>query len=215
MTTCKRCGKKLYKNDYCASCQRELTYKCVREYLKEHPSEKHTATDWIESDLFTVELRKKRHSEKRARQTNYNIGVGLRSVVRNAITSKSEKNKNVYKELIGCTPNELKVHIESQFKNGMSWTNYGVGGWQVDHIIPCVYYDLFDIEEQKRCFHYSNLQPMWAVENFDKNASVGLEFGTEMELKKFMDCHKLPASAKVRARLKGRKVIYSLAFKVH
>src|SRR5690625_5779818 len=58
-------------------------------------------------------------------------------------------------ELIGCTVPELVEHLESQFEDGMSWENYGE--WHVDHIKPCAMFDFTKEEQQKECFHYSNL----------------------------------------------------------
>lgn len=68
--------------------------------------------------------------------------------------------------LLGCTGEEFKHHLESKFQPGMSWEN--MSGWHIDHIRPCVSFDLTDLEEQKRCFHFSNLQPLWALENQKK-----------------------------------------------
>jgi len=50
----------------------------------------------------------------------------------------------------------------------MSWLNYGIGGWEIDHIKPCCHFDLSKPEEQEKCFHYSNLRPLWATENRSK-----------------------------------------------
>ena len=61
--------------------------------------------------------------------------------------------------LTGCTEPELFSHLEAKFTGGMSWHNYGTQ-WEVDHIKPCALFDLTNPEEQKRCFHFSNLQPM-------------------------------------------------------
>ena len=49
----------------------------------------------------------------------------------------------------------------------MSWNNYGK--WHVDHIRPCIDFDLSKPEEQQKCFHYTNLQPLWAEENMRKH----------------------------------------------
>ena len=69
-------------------------------------------------------------------------------------------------ELVGCSIDELKKHLEIKFKKGMSWNNYGK--WHVDHVVPVDFFDLTKIEEQKKCFHYSNLQPLWAQDNLKK-----------------------------------------------
>lgn len=72
-------------------------------------------------------------------------------------------------EFIGCSMTQLKSHLSSQFKDGMSWDNYGRKGWHIDHIIPCYSFDLIDPNEQKKCFHYTNLQPLWWLDNCRKN----------------------------------------------
>ena len=72
-------------------------------------------------------------------------------------------------ELLGCSIAEARIHIESQFLDGMSWEN--VGDWHIDHRRPCASFDLALESNQKMCFHYTNLQPMWASENISKGAS--------------------------------------------
>lgn len=79
-------------------------------------------------------------------------------------TSKSKRTH----ELIGCTITELRTHIEKQFKPGITWDNWTKYGWHIDHIKPCDSFDLTDIEQQKVCFHYTNLQPLWCKENWSK-----------------------------------------------
>ena len=74
------------------------------------------------------------------------------------------------RDLIGCPLDFLKAHIERQFTVGMTWDNYGRGNgkWSIDHIIPCDLWDLTREDQQKQCFHYTNLQPMWHPENCGK-----------------------------------------------
>lgn len=81
-------------------------------------------------------------------------------------TRKSDKTFN----LVGCTPQELKVWLEAKFKPGMSWENRSE--WHVDHIKPCALFDLINPEQQKLCFHYTNLQPLWASENLSKGSRI-------------------------------------------
>lgn len=61
-----------------------------------------------------------------------------------------------------------------QFEPGMTWDNLGKGEgkWQIDHIIPCSYFDLTKEENQRICFNYRNLQPLWAKDNLEKSNSV-------------------------------------------
>lgn len=73
-------------------------------------------------------------------------------------------------KLLGCTIEELKTHIENQFQPGMTWENWSYYGWHIDHIRPCTSFNLTDPIQQKQCFHYSNLQPLWSEENLLKNS---------------------------------------------
>lgn len=71
-------------------------------------------------------------------------------------------------DLLGCTGAEAVAHLEKQFKPGMLWTNRSE--WHVDHRKPLASFDLTNPEQQRRAFHYSNLQPLWASENRHKGA---------------------------------------------
>lgn len=62
------------------------------------------------------------------------------------------------------------VHLESQFEPGMTWENRRK--WHIDHIIPCAAFDLTDTEQQRACFHYTNLRPLWASENISKGTKI-------------------------------------------
>lgn len=70
-------------------------------------------------------------------------------------------------ELIGCSIEQLLEHLESQFQDGMTWDNYGE--WHIDHIKPCAMFDFTKEEDQRECFHYTNLQPLWAEDNLRKS----------------------------------------------
>ena len=70
--------------------------------------------------------------------------------------------------LLQCSLANLKIHIESKFQDGMSWDNYGYTGWHVDHIIPLS--SANSLEELEKLSHYTNLQPLWAVDNMIKGA---------------------------------------------
>ena len=65
-------------------------------------------------------------------------------------------------KLLGCSSEQLKTYLESKFLPTMTWENYGKL-WHVDHILPCSKFNLKNEEQQKICFHYTNLQPLFAV----------------------------------------------------
>lgn len=74
------------------------------------------------------------------------------------------------KDLIGCSWDQLKKHLEEQFKDGMSWENWSKTGWHIDHIIPLS--SANTLEEIERLCHYTNLQPLWAEDNLKKGAKL-------------------------------------------
>lgn len=74
-------------------------------------------------------------------------------------------------ELIGCSIEQFKQHLELQFRNGMSWSNHGKV-WEIDHIKPCSSFDLTDVEQQMQCFNYINTQPLTVSENRSKKNKI-------------------------------------------
>jgi hypothetical protein len=101
---------------------------------------------------------------------NAKLALILRKRLCNAITYKGRvKSASI---LIGCEISFLKQYLESKFQEGMTWKNHGVHGWHIDHIIPCASFDLSKEEEQRKCFHYTNLQPLWAKDNMSKGAKL-------------------------------------------
>lgn len=84
---------------------------------------------------------------------------------------KKGYGKKAYKtlDLLGCDWTSLRDHLEKQFRDGMSWDNYGINGWHIDHIKPCDSFDLTDPKQQKECWNWRNLQPLWWWENLKKS----------------------------------------------
>lgn len=92
----------------------------------------------------------------------------LRTRTRIALKRNVKSHKGFV--LLGCTIEELKTYLENKFQTGMNWAN--LGDWHIDHILPCSSFDLSRAEEQARCFHYSNLQPLWARDNLMKGSRL-------------------------------------------
>ena len=116
--------------------------------------------------------------EKR-KNLNHKMKAVLRCRVKAAISRITIQNfKYKYSssvKLLGASIPDVVKHLEKQFKPGMTWENYGKDGWHIDHIRPCASFDLSKLEEQKKCFHYTNLQPLWAMENISKGAKYEME----------------------------------------
>jgi hypothetical protein len=102
------------------------------------------------------------------------IGDKLRARISSIIKAKSKdvkvsKGGSAVKDL-GCSLEELMSHLESKFTKGMNWDNYGE--WHIDHIMPLSIYDLTNELEFKKAVHYSNLQPLWAIDNLRKSNKI-------------------------------------------
>jgi hypothetical protein len=91
----------------------------------------------------------------------------MRTRIWDALKNYSEKKKKHTIEYLGCDTETLREHLEKQFTVGMNWGNQGE--WHIDHRRPCASFDLETEEEKNKCFHYTNLQPMWGTENSSKN----------------------------------------------
>jgi hypothetical protein len=104
------------------------------------------------------------------RKMREDIQFRFRERMRLRIIKLLKGTKKSYKtiELLGCTIRDARKHIEQQFRDGMTWNNWAFTGWHIDHIIPISSFDLTDPEQQKKCFHYTNLQPLWWWENLAK-----------------------------------------------
>jgi hypothetical protein len=122
-------------------------------------------------DKIRIYIRNKRKTD-----LNFRLSDNLRKRVRKVLNGKSKSKKTM--DLIGCSVDFLKKHLENQFQPGMSWNNYGNPNgdhsecWHIDHILPCASFDLSDPKQQQKCFHYSNLQPLWAEDNMSKGAKI-------------------------------------------
>ncbi len=106
---------------------------------------------------------------RRAVDAGFRLAGRLRTRVRCALKRQGGVKSQRTLELIGCSVAHLRGWIEPQFKKGMSWSN--MGRWHLDHIRPCASFDLTNSEQQRVCFNWKNLQPLWARDNQMKCAS--------------------------------------------
>lgn len=113
--------------------------------------------------------KQKNEYTKKKKQENIGFKILCNLRVRIYDVLKGRTKSDTTKKLTGCSIEFLKKHLESQFKKGMNWSNYGKGGWNIDHIRPCASFDLTKPSEQRKCFNYKNLQPLWEEENLRKS----------------------------------------------
>ena len=111
--------------------------------------------------------------DKKTTDAEFRLLCNLRRRMTIAIQKVKQRVANSNKcdstlKLLGTDIGTLKQHIEQKFQEGMTWDNYGE--WHMDHIRPCASYDMSIDENQRQCFHYSNLQPLWAADNLRKGA---------------------------------------------
>lgn len=117
-------------------------------------------------------LAKKRERNKEYyKNVNYKLGQLLRYKLWISLKTQKVKKENSALSFLGCSKEELIQHLESQFSEGMTWENWSLNGWHIDHIRPISSFDLSDPAQVKECFHYSNLQPLWAIDNLKKSDS--------------------------------------------
>lgn len=126
-------------------------------------------------DKLNAYLRERRRTNVQYR-VKKNISRKINLALHRNGTSKSIPTLG----LIGCDLPFLKNFLAARFTNGMSWTNYGKNGWEIDHVIPCKRFDLSKIDQQRACFHYSNLQPLWGLDNRLKSWKIPDEHQAEL-----------------------------------
>lgn len=173
---CKECRR----NEYLMNVERNKQ-RSIRNYYAKHEENKAKQREYnsirtdkqreymrnyYESHKSEIKDNVRKNALKRKHQDiGYKLLCNCRTRIYKAVKGIAKPKRTI--ELIGCSIEQLKQHLESQFTSGMSWENYGE--WHIDHIRPCSSFDLLNEEEMKKCFNYMNLQPLWAEENLHKS----------------------------------------------
>lgn len=154
--------KKYYNNN------KDKVSETNRRYKENNPEwyQNYNKSYYKENQDKIKETVKKNHYRRVKEDVGYRLLQRCRKRLYEAVKGNIKSKRTM--ELIGCSVEHLMKHLESQFQNGMTWENYGE--WHVDHIKPCALYDFSDEKQQKECFNYKNLQPLWAKENLRKSA---------------------------------------------
>ena len=164
--TCKGCGEKFQKMGFTARKYKAYMYcsdRCCKATYR--------AKNREEINGYKLAWMKRRLKN----DVEFNLISKMRRRVRNALRNNlhgTASRKTSTTDLLGCTIQEFKVYFRSLFTRGMSWKKYLSAEIHIDHVRPCSSFDLRKETEQRKCFHYSNLQPMWAKDNIRKGAKI-------------------------------------------
>jgi hypothetical protein len=132
------------------------------------------AKGWVKKNPSKRKAVLKDFHERHKDDPHYKILQALRSRLYHAVNSKKGIKSENTQDLLGCSVEEFKQHLEAQFTEGMAWENMGNDGWHIDHIIPCSFFDMSKPNHQKVCFNWQNMQPLWAEDNLSKRAKIPL-----------------------------------------
>jgi hypothetical protein len=125
--------------------------------------------EWSEKNKEKVKVKRSLyHSLRLKNDVIFRLKCIMRSRLLSFLKSRNITKKNKTFDIVGCTPEFLKEHLETQFIDGMSWDNRSE--WHIDHIIPLS--SAKTEEELYKLCHYSNLQPLWAGDNLSKGNKV-------------------------------------------
>jgi len=154
----------------CCAQHKIKTINQISEYKKNWANNNRDKLRSASSRWYADNKQKKQSYAKKMYRENIQrrLSCTLRSRLSHAIR-KNIRAGSAVKDL-GCSLSFLQKHLESLFKPGMTWENYGQ--WHIDHIVPLCSFDLSSSEEVKKACHYSNLQPLWAKDNLMKGANL-------------------------------------------
>jgi hypothetical protein len=143
-----------------------------KQYNNNNKEKKNQLTkQWFENNPnYQKEWKKQKYDN----DINFRIKDNLRSRFYNAVINQFKIQSII--DLLDCNIEDLKLHLKNQFKPEMNWGNHG-DIWEIDHIIPCSKFDLTDLEQQKQCFHYTNLQPLFKTTEIAKFLGYNNEIG--------------------------------------
>lgn len=165
---CKTCGQsfidttKHKRQSFCS-------ISCYKSSLNKNPDE--ITTHCQQCNIIFQDSTKGKNKKFCSPECKRNFTINkvkhnLRSRLYAAICGHARPESSI--SLFGCTVTDLIKHIESLWQPGMGWYNYGKNGWHIDHIKPLSLFDLLDLQQRRLACHYSNLQPLWALDNLQK-----------------------------------------------
>ncbi len=138
-----------------------------RSYHKNYEAHKEQQKEYNRSDKHK-EWSRRNDKHKRSTDPLFKLRGNIRTLIRNSMASGGFKKSSKTAEILGCSYEEFKIHIENQFTEGMNWSNHGK--WHYDHIYPIA--RAIDEAHMIKINHYTNFQPLWAEDNRAKGSKI-------------------------------------------
>jgi len=154
---------KEYFKQYLLDNKEKISEQKKEYYLDNKEKILENSKEWYSNNKEKIRIKAKK---RRYVDIEYRLTLNLRRRLNQALNGKSKSKRTL--ELLGCTVKYLIEHLEKQFQPGMTWENRHL--FHIDHIRPCSSFDLTDPKQQSECFNYTNLQPLWAIDNMVKGA---------------------------------------------
>lgn len=122
---------------------------------------------WTKKNRDILRIKSRDRKRKRRKEDpQFRLKERLRQRIGKAIRQDRRPGSAVRD--LGCSIGDLKIYLESKFQPGMTWDNYGAFGWHIDHVKPLASFNLIDPVQFRQAVHYTNLQPLWRIDNIRK-----------------------------------------------
>lgn len=154
-----------YQKEYRENNKDKIINKMKEYYLDNREKLKNQSKKYSQNNKDKINLRiNKRKKEDLQFRISHNLRTRLYHALKN-----DQKVGSAIRDL-GCSIDDLKIWLEDHFQDGMNWDNYGnkEGQWSIDHIIPLSKVDLINKEDLLKVCNYTNLQPLWHLDNLKK-----------------------------------------------
>lgn len=176
---CRSCGRQVCR-EYKARNRQQIS-----EYNKAYKSSNKQSVSEYNKKYYHDNIEKMQEknlkTHERLRETNpaFKISGNLRTRIGKLVSGENKSKSSM--ELLGCDLKFFLKWLEFQFELGMTFDNYGE--WHLDHVLPCAKFDLTNLLDQRKCFHWTNYRPAWAEDNIRKGDKILRDMIDEHEIK--------------------------------